>query len=119
MLISALEKNEPGTVNTNSSNKDDFYVVGTSLLQEISDNDLVNGKFRCIRGGQIADVKEDIKSLSFTPKTVTTHIGGNDLDKSDKSVEKLTSEYALLLSEVKEKLPQTQSSCDIRSSITF
>ena len=39
--ISALKKNEPCTVNTNSSNKDDFYVVGWSLLREINDNDLV------------------------------------------------------------------------------
>ena len=104
--ISALEKNEPGTVNSNSGNKDDFYVVGSSLLREINDNDLVNGKVKCIRGGQIADVKEDIKSLSFTPKTVITHIGGNDLDKNDKSVENVTSEYALLLSEVRKSFPK-------------
>ena len=63
--ISALEKNEPGTVNTNSSNKDDFYVVGSSLFQVISDIDLANFKVKCIRGGQIADVKEDIESLSY------------------------------------------------------
>ena len=82
------------------------HIVGSSLLREINGNDLVNGKVKCIRGGQIADVKEDIKSLSFTPKTVITHKGGNDLDKSYKSVENMTSEYALLLSEVKKSFPK-------------
>ena len=106
-LLKRLESFE-GTQKRQSENvKEDFYLVGSSILRDVRDSDISNAKVKCIRGGCIDNVKADIKDLSFVPKTIITQIGGNDLDRADASVEQITSDYAVLFTEVKDKFPET------------
>ena len=77
-------------------------------MEDLPLNDLSDAQVKCIRGECIDNVKGKIKELSFVPKTIITQFGGNDhLDRADASVEQLTSDYAVLFTEVKDKFPET------------
>jgi lysophospholipase L1-like esterase len=73
----------------------------------VKQSDVVNGKIRSISGGKIRDIKADLKDLNFTPKTIITYVGGNDLMDKNKSVEDVTGEHVLMLTEAKSKFPDT------------
>ena len=53
-------------------------------------------------------MRENIKSLAIEPKCIVTQVGGNDLASSDTSVETVTAEYAVLLSDIKTKFPESE-----------
>jgi lysophospholipase L1-like esterase len=89
-------------------NRDEIYIVGSSVLREIRDEDIVNGTIKSISGGKVKDVKQDIESLKIKPKTIITQVGGNDVDSSNASVEDVVSEYAMALTQTKAKLPDTK-----------
>ena len=88
--------------------KQDYYMVGSSILREVRHDNILNATVKCIRGGKISDVRENIKSLEIEPKCTVTQIGGNDLASSDTSVETVTAEYAVLLSDIKTKFPESE-----------
>ena len=94
--LQSCQTNQPDTT-------DDFYIVGSSILRDVSPHDIQNGKTKCIRGGKITDVKENIQALESSPKAIITLIGGNDLESKDNSVENVSSEYNLMLTEAKSK----------------
>ena len=54
----------------------DFFLVGSSILHEVQNDDIQNGVTTSIKGGKINNVKETIKRLDFIPKTIVTQIGG-------------------------------------------
>ena len=83
--LQSCQINQPETT-------DDFYIVGSSILRDVSPHDIQNGKTKCIRGGKITDVKENIQALESSPKAIITLIGGNDLESKDSSVENVSSE---------------------------
>ena len=86
-----------------------YSVVGSSILRDVSPHDIQNGKTKCIGGGKITDVKENIKALESSPKAIITlNGGGNDLQSKDSSVENVSSEYNLMLTEAKNKFPDAQ-----------
>ena len=107
--ISLLENVENKESEKTPVSKDAYYLVGSSLLREVDESDIMNGKAKCIRGGKIQDVKQNIKSLTFTPKNVGLLIGGNDLDNNDQtSVEETIANYTMLVAETNEKLPDSK-----------
>ena len=83
-------------------------MIGSSVLREFRDDDLLNGEVRCIRGGHVKDVKNQMGKLNFTPKTIITQIGGNDISKNENTVESVSEEYAELLSETKVRYPDAK-----------
>ena len=93
---------------TDNTSKKDFFIVGSSILRAVRPGDIINGTVSSISGGKIDDVKETIKNLDFTPKTIITQVGGNDLDKQDSSVETVTGAYATMLTETRDKFPESK-----------
>ena len=79
--------------------------MGSSLLREVRQTDIVNGNVKCIRGAKVSDVKDDLKSLSTTPKSIVTYVGGNDLMSENMTVDSVCEEYGILLTEAKKKFP--------------
>ena len=98
--LQSCQTNQPDTT-------DDFYIVGSSILRDVSPHDIQNGKTKCIRGGKITDVKENIQALESSPKAIITLIGG-DLESKHSSVENVSSEYNLMLTEAKSKFPDAR-----------
>ena len=76
ILENILSKDDVGT-------KDDYYVVGSSILREVRSDDISDGKVSCIKGGLISDVNKNIQNLETTPKAKNTVVGGNDLEKEE------------------------------------
>ena len=99
---------DQGEMGNNAQSKQDFYIVGSSVLREATDGDFTNASVKSISGTRLKDIREDIKALEFEPKTIIPCIGGNDLDNVDQSLEDIKSEYALLLAEIQEKFPETK-----------
>ena len=64
--LSLLEKPSVNETVKPAVSRDDFYLIGSSLLREVEESDILNGKSKCIRGGLIDDVKQDIKTHSRT-----------------------------------------------------
>ena len=89
--ITTIEKS--GVLCSSEKNKDDFYIVGSSLLREVRDSDIKNGAVKCIRGGKIDDIKKDIQNMKHQPRNIITHVGGNDLDDDNATVPNVTSQY--------------------------
>ena len=87
--------------NQNSSQQD-VYLVGSSILREVKPNDLNNGYVKSISGGKVKDIPADILNLEFTPKTIISLVGGNDID-SEREINEVVAEYAL--TNMKEKIP--------------
>ena len=87
--------------NQNSSQQD-VYLVGSSILREVKPNDLKNGYVKSISGGKVKDIQADILNLEFTPKTIISLVGGNDID-SEREINEVVAEYAL--TNMKEKIP--------------
>ena len=87
--------------NQNSSQQD-VYLVGSSILREVKPNDLTNGYVKSISGGKVKDIQADILNLEFTPKTIISLVGGNDID-SEREINEVVAEYAL--TNMKEKIP--------------
>ena len=90
------------------TDKKDFYLVGSSILREIRVDDISNGTVQCIRGGKINDIQTDVENIDFKPKNIITHVGGNDLDDNDVTVEEVASQYEVLLTSIKEKFPESK-----------
>ena len=78
-------------------NKDDVYIMGSSILREVRSDDIVNGTVKSISGGRIKDIKQEIEFLTIKPRTIVTQIGGNDVDSAGSSVEDVVSEYVMTL----------------------
>ena len=93
--IASLE-NKLVDTNSQTTRKNDFFLVGSSILRDVHKNDLLNGTVTSI--SVISDVKETIKMLDFNPKTIITQIGGNDLENKDETVESVIEKYVTMLS---------------------
>ena len=108
--IQAMEKeNINKTDKTDiSADKDDFHILGTSLLREVYTDDILNGTVNSISGGLVKDIRDVIQKLENTPKNLIIQVGGNDLTKEESNVESVSSEYAVLLAEVKAKFPNVK-----------
>ena len=106
--IVAMETISSPDIQTEENNND-FYIVGSSLLREVRENDIQNGAVKCIRGGKIDEVKKDIDEIqgSLKKKNIMTQIGGNDLEDENTTVEELTSQYEVLITEAKKKFPNS------------
>ena len=105
LRISELEgkvKDGPKTDLTN-----EFYIVGTSLFRDVRSDDVINGQVKSIRGGKIKDVKDDLQKLKNKPKAIMTQVGGNDLCAVDATVDDVSAEYSILLTETKAKFPES------------
>ena len=106
--ISLLEKPSVNETAKPAVSRDDFYLVGSSLLREVEESDILNGKSKCIRGGLIDDVKQDIKTLSYKPKNIILQIGGNDLDREAVSVEQAITDYSVMVAKTTERYPDSK-----------
>ena len=93
---------------TDLNDKNDIYMVGSSILREVRPTDLLNGTVKAISGGKVQNIKEDIHNLKHQPKIIVTQVGGNDLDTHDGSVEDTISKYTLALTETKDKFPDSK-----------
>ena len=82
-------------------------MVGSSILREVKGTDIINGVVKSIPGGTINDVKKYISEHKNKPKNIITQIGGNDLDNDGTTVESVTTQYELLLTETKNKFPES------------
>ena len=92
-----MEKIIKQNLSSSKSSKEDYYLVASSILQEEDDENIVDGTVKCLRGGLLKDVRENIQSLGIKPKAVITQIGGNDLAREEDTVKSITSEYMVLL----------------------
>ena len=90
-----------------STEKHEILMAGSSILREVRDEDIVNGTVKCVRGGQTEDIKSVIKNVDFSPHTIITHIGGNDLSNKEKTVETICDQYAEMITEAKMKFPES------------
>jgi lysophospholipase L1-like esterase len=106
MMVADLKKNQ--VKSCDPPNKQDLFLVGSSVLREVRADDITNGTVQSISGGKIANVKEEISSLKFKPKQIITQVGGNDLDSQGASVEKVASDYEFTLTESKVKFPEAE-----------
>ena len=91
-----------------ADDEDGYYLVGSSILREVQSNDIINGNVHCIRGGCIKVVKENIQNLRTKPNTIITQIGGNDLTKDGATVESVSADYEVMVTETKEKFPEAK-----------
>jgi hypothetical protein len=91
-----------------STDSNDIYMIGSSILREVQQDDLLNGRVKSISGGHIKDVKENILSLDYKPKVIITQVGGNELEGGTESIDKLVSDYTVTITEAKAKLPDTK-----------
>ena len=66
-----------------------------------------NGVVKAIRGGKISDVNKNIQEIKNKPRNIVTQIGGNDLDDDKVTVENVSSEYKLLLTETRNRFPES------------
>ena len=82
--------------------------VYESLLREVQKGDISNGEVKCLPGGCIKDVKDEISNMYFKPNVIITQMGGNDVAKENATIEYVTEEYASLVTEVKTKFPETK-----------
>ena len=106
--LTALEKLVATDVPRSADNsKDEFYIVGSSLLREVKDADVTNGVVKAIHGGKISDVKKNIQEIKNKLRNIVTQIGGNDLDDDKVTVENVSSEYELLLTETRNRFPES------------
>ena len=92
---------------TKEASKSDFYIIGSSILRDVRETDIYNGTVKSIPGGHIKDVKKTVMDLKVKPKTIVTLIGGNDLTEESKTVEQVTEDYTMMLSEIKDKFPDS------------
>lgn len=108
LLLQKIKTIEKGFTSPSDekSNSDGVYLVGCSILHEVKQNDILNEHVKCIRGGNVNDVRDNLKSLDSKPRTVISYIGGNDLMCEDATVEHVSEEYTILLTEVKNKFPE-------------
>ena len=83
-------------------------LIGSSLLREVRNDDIIKGEVKCLRGGGIDDAKAEISKITSKPKVIITQIGGNDIAKDETTIESTTENYATLLSEVKAKFPESK-----------
>lgn len=86
----------------------EVYLIGSSILRDVRAGDIINGQVKSIPGGKIKDVSEDIRKLTHRPKTVVIQIGGNDICSENATVDNVSTEYVALLTEVKDKLPDSK-----------
>ena len=100
ILENKLSKDDVGT-------KDDYYVVGSSILREVRPDEISNEKVSCINGGLISDVNKNIQNLETTPKAKNTVVGGKDLEKEEATSETVSDDYAMVPAQAKEKFPDT------------
>ena len=56
-----MEKIIKQNLSSSKSSKEDYYLVASSILQEVDDGNIVNGTMKCIRRGLLKDVKENIQ----------------------------------------------------------
>ena len=105
--VTSMENDKIVDPNNRKCAKDEFYIVGSSILREVRDTDVINGRVKSISGGKIYDVKANIQSIKYQPRNIITQIGGNDLDEDNLTVENVTSKYELLLTETKKKFPES------------
>ena len=91
-----------------ADDEDGYYLVWSSTLREVQSNDIINGNVHCIRGGCIKDVKENIQNLRTRPNTIITQLGGNDLTKDGATVESVSADYEVMVTETKEKFPEAK-----------
>ena len=91
-------------MNQTKSNED-VYMVGSSILREVKQTDIVSGTVRSISGGKISDIKADLNSVKFNPKTIITYVGGNDLIDENKTVESVSRDHGLMLIDAKSRFP--------------
>ena len=105
-MVTSMENDKIVDPNNRKCAKDEFYIVGSSILREVRDTDVINGRVKSISGGKIDDVKANIQSIKYQPRNIITQIGGNDLDEVNSTVENVTSKYELLLTETKKKFPE-------------
>ena len=105
--VSVLENANVTTKPSADSTKEEFNVVGSSILREVKGTDIINGVVKSIPGDTINDVKKYISEHKNKPKNIITQIGGNDLDNDGTTVESVTTQYELLLTETKNKFPES------------
>ena len=84
-----------------------MYLVGSSILREVKPNDIKNGYVKSISNGKVKDIQADVSNLEFTPKTIISLVGGNDID-SEREINEVVAEYAVVLTKMKEKFPNTK-----------
>ena len=89
-----------------TSQDQEVYFIGSSLLREVRETDLDNGKVTCLRGGTIKDTKDEMKNIEFNPKIIITQIGGNDVTKEGTTIKDVSDDYVTLLTELKTKYPE-------------
>ena len=107
-LLKVIEEMKVNQIPKEPNLKDDFYIIGSSILREVRSDDAVNGTVKNISGGKIKDIKQEIESLTIKPRTIVPQIGGNDVDSAGSSVEDVVSEYVMTLTDTKAKYPDTK-----------
>ena len=53
--------------------KNEIYLVGSSILREVREDEILNGSVKSISGGKIADIKENVNSLEEVSKWCNTN----------------------------------------------
>ena len=86
----------------------EVYMIGSTVLREVRNEDLVNGEVSCIQSGLIKDARAEIKNIEHQPKVIITQLGGNDIDKSTSNTDDVTNEYTMFLTETKERFPNAK-----------
>ena len=70
--ITSMENDKIVDPNNRKCAKDEFYIVGSSILREVRDTDVINRRVKSISGGKIDDVKENIQSIKyFSPEILS------------------------------------------------
>ena len=70
-------------------------MAGSSILREVKQTD-ISGTVKSISGGKISDIKADLNSVKFNPKTIIAYVGGNDLMDENKTVESVSRDHGVM-----------------------
>ena len=103
----AMEKRNSKLVKSTDDPKEDYYIVGSSLLREVKETDISNGVTKSIPGGKISDVQKDIQGIKHHPTHIVTQIGGNDLEDENVTVDNVTTQYEVMVTDIKNKFPES------------
>ena len=103
----AMEKRNSKLVKSTDDPKEGYYIVGSSLLREVKETDISNGVTKSIPGGKISDVQKDIQGIKHHPTHIVTQIGGNNLEDENVTVDNVTTQYEVMVTDIKNKFPES------------
>ena len=92
----------------NSAHAKPTLIIGDSMIRDISERGLDNTRVKCIRGGRVANIREELSNLGPDQfGSVLLHVGTNDCS-SDAKLKEGIRHYREMIGEIQSNAPSTK-----------